>query len=179
MREREQPNHALPVEIYDVIRKSIHRVPAGWDIIRHARDDLADLWPTGNAIQRGIDGFNKLETKSIPLAVVLNSSVFEFGRSFGFRTERSIHRSVSRRTTRARTSSHGSPADSPLMTRRARRSISRAHAASTCAGSWASVSSRLASNSAAMSARSGVGRLRASRKSSCARDVTGPLYIGL
>src|SRR5262245_33953806 len=122
MREREQPNHAFPVEIYDVIGKSIHRVPPRGNIIRYARHDSSDLWPTSYTIQRGIDGLNKLETKPRPLAVIPIGSVFQLGRSFDLRTERSVHRSVNRRTTRARTSSHGSPADSPLMTRRARRS---------------------------------------------------------
>jgi hypothetical protein len=55
------------------------------------------------------------------------------GGGFRLRPEDRVHRSVSRFMTRARTSSQGSPADSPLMTRRARRSISLAHAVSTLA----------------------------------------------
>jgi hypothetical protein len=57
---------------------------------------------------------------------------------------------------RLRTSSQGSPADSSDSTRRARRSISAAQAASTSAG-FSTDSSRLASSSRATSARSSGG----------------------
>jgi hypothetical protein len=75
-----------------------------------------------------------------------------------------------------RTSSQGTPADSPAITRRARRSISPAHAASTSARFSVSASSRLARSSAATSARSAIGNVRASRRSSFAREVMWPFY---
>src|SRR5439155_6775375 len=103
-------------------------------------------------VVRGIDGLEEFLTESCSLALVPEGGVFKFVGSFGFGTEFD-HRSANRRATRARTSSHGSPDDSPDMTRRARRSISRAHAVSMASRSIVGGSSRLASSSAAMSAR--------------------------
>ncbi len=76
----------------------------------------------------------------------------------------SCHYFAKRPLSRCFTSCHGSPADSPVRTRRARRSISAAHAFSTAVGSSSGSSSRLASSSAATSARSLCGSLRASSK---------------
>ena len=126
------------------------------------------------AIERDIDGFEEFGTEPGSLVVVPDGRCLKFSGGFRLDSEGAGHRSANRRATRARTSSHGSPADSPAITRLARRSISRAHAASIAAGSIVVGSSRLARSSAATSARSSVGKAKASRRSSCARDVMWP-----
>ena len=93
-----------------------------------------------------------------------------------FKLNAGIHRVRSSASARRRTSSQGTPADSPAITRRARRSISAAHAASTSAGFSVSASSRLARSSAATSARSATGKAKASRRTSCAREFMKPFY---
>src|SRR5450759_2109913 len=62
------------------------------------------------------------------------------------------------------------------MTRLARLSISLAHAACTALASIVEGSSRLASSSAATSARWSMGSVRASRSKSCARSVMASFY---
>ena len=84
-------------------------------------------------------------------------------------TNRRTHRFRNSASARRRTSSQGMPDDSPASTRRARRSISAAHAVSRSARSVRG-SSKLASSSAATSARSSTDHPRASRRNSCARE---------
>ncbi len=171
VRKRQNPNSTLPRQVHNVVGEALHRNFADGQFARQACDSATDLRPRRDLFQRGVNGLNELQAKSRALALVPKGGVFKFGGGFGFRAERTGHRSVNRWTTRARTSSHGSPTDSPFITRRARRSISCAHAASTSAAFSAGSSSRLASNSAATSARSLTGNVKASRRSSCARDV--------
>ena len=83
------------------------------------------------------------------------------------------HRSDRRRATRARTASQGSPDDCPDSTRRARRSISVAHASRVTGRSAAGDSPRLASNSAATSARCSGTSVRASSRIPRARPGSG------
>ena len=172
MRKGQQPNYAVPFQICDVVRKAGDRKPTCWYVPWDARNDSADLRPSCNLVKCIVDGLNEFNAETGALTVVPNGCVFEFSGRFGFRPEDPVHLSVNRCRMRARTSSHGSPVDSPFMTLRARRSISRAQAASTSAGLSGGASSRLASNSAATSARSSVGSVRASRKRACARVVT-------
>jgi hypothetical protein len=102
----------------------------------------------------------------------------EFESDLFLETNVRIHRRLrSSASACCRASDQGMPADSPAITRRARRSISDAQAASTSAGLSVSVASRLANSSAATSARSAIGNVRASRRSSWAREVMRLFYI--
>jgi hypothetical protein len=96
------------------------------------------------------------------LLVVHQSRVIELTLGFGFEPKLARRYLARRPSIRCFTSSQGVPGDSPARTLRARRSISAAHAFSSSCGSSVNSSSRLASNSAAMSARSRRGSLRAS-----------------
>ena len=100
------------------------RKPPSWDIVWHTWHDAANLGPPRDLLKRGINSLNELDTEADSSTVVPNGGIFEFGRGFGFGSESPAHLSVNRWRTRARMSSQGSPADSPLITRRARRSIS-------------------------------------------------------
>ena len=171
MRESQDPDEAFPLQVCDVIWEAVHGHTSSRHVVWNACDSSANLWPLDNSFQCGIDSLNELQAKTRALAFVPKRGVFEFSGSFGFRLEGANHGSANRRMTRARTSSHGSPTDSPVITRRARRSISRAQAASTSAGFVAGASSRLASSSAATSALSSTGSVNASRRRSCAREV--------
>jgi len=174
MGERENPDGVRHFQIRDAVRKPRDGHFASRYVSRHTGHTWCGMRPAGNAIERGIDGFEEFGTEPGPLLFVPQGGLFEFSGSFGLVSEGTVHLSANRRATRARTSSHGSPADSPAITRLARRSISRAHAASIAAGSIVVGSSRLARSSAATSARSSVGKAKASRRSSCARDVMWP-----
>ena len=70
MREGQNPNRALPFEIYDVIREAAHREPAGGYVVRYAWNASANLRPLGNAFQRGIHGLDKLKAKAKSLAAM-------------------------------------------------------------------------------------------------------------
>lgn len=135
-------------------------------VLRYERNRRSGVGKTPDEFESRIDGFQEFTAKSFTLSLVPCGSLGEFGRRFRFSPKR-LH-FLKLRVMRSRTSSQGSPADSPDRTRRARRSISIAQAASTSAG-FPAGSSRLANNSAAKSARSSGESVRASRSNSWAR----------
>ncbi len=126
----------------------------------------------------GVNGVEELQSEVLSAIFVPSTGQAIFGVRLVLKANVGIHRRRSSASARRRTSSQGTPMDSPAMTRRARRSISAAQAASTSAACSASASSRLARSSAATSARSSRGNARASRRSCCARDGVQPFYTG-
>ena len=124
MRKRENSDRLVPLQIHRVVWEPFHGYFAGRHVGWQAIDTTTDLRPFGDLRQGMVNPLDELQAKAWPLALIPEGGVFEFGGGFGFLTECGVHRSVNRWTTRARTSSHGSPTDSPLMTRRALRSIS-------------------------------------------------------
>ena len=123
-----------------------------------------------------IHGIEELEAEVLSAGFVPSTGEAILSVRLVFKLNAGIHRVRSSASARRRTSSQGTPADSPAITRRARRSISAAHAASTSAGFSVSASSRLARSSAATSARSATGKAKASRRTSCAREFMKPFY---
>ncbi len=176
MSERQDSDGVRRLQIRDVVREpGDRRFPGGY-VGGDTRNARSRAWPSANALERAVNGFEKLAAQSDSLPVVPNGRLFKLRGRFGFDSEGAVHWSANRWAMRRRTSSHGSPSDSPANTRLARRSISRAHAASTAAASLVGGWSRLARSSAATSARSSTGRARASRSSSCARLVMESFY---
>lgn len=176
MRDRQNSDRALPIQVGNVVRKPGERISPRRNVTRQSANRMTNLWPLTDSRERTIKGFDKLDAKAGTARLVPQCCRFELGRRLGFRQEHRRHRWFRRFRILARTSGHASPADSPLITRRARASISAAHSASTSAGSSAAASSKLASNSAATSARSSAGRVSASRSSAWARPVMGRFY---
>src|SRR3990172_8259181 len=143
MGERENPDGVRPFQIRDVVRRPRGGLLGSRYVSRHTGHTWCGMRPAGNAIERGIDGFEEFGTEPGSPAVVPDGRCLKFSGGFRLDSEGAGHRSANRRATRARTSSHGSPSDSPVVTRRARLSISRAHAASTAAESIVPGSSSL------------------------------------
>ena len=75
MHEGQEPDHAFPLQVNNVIRKSLDRKPPRWDIAWHAGHDAANLGPPYDLLKRGIDGFNELDTKTGSPTVVPNRSI--------------------------------------------------------------------------------------------------------
>ena len=75
MREGQEPDHAFPLQVNNVIGKSLDRKPPRWDIARDAGYDAANLGPPCNLLKRSIDGFNELDTKTGSPTVVPNRSI--------------------------------------------------------------------------------------------------------
>ena len=170
VRESKDAYHVVGrFEIDNVEGKPLHRHTTNSQFGGQVWHRTSGARRASNELQGGGDGVEKLFAHAPPLFFVPEGCFGEFRRSFGFGPKPRSHRFVKRRAIRSRTSSHGSPADSPARTRRARRSISLAQAACTAAGSSTVESSRLANSSAATSARSSTGSVRASRRSVCAR----------
>lgn len=163
-------------EVDHVVRKPRHGTTADCQIRWHSRNQGARSWHGQDLIDGGVNSVEELDAQVLPplLVPAAGKAVFRIG--LVLESNAWIHRRRSSASARRRTSSHGIPVVSPASTRRARRSISAAHAASTSAGCSACASSRLAKSWAATSARSFKGNASASRKSSCARDDMPPFY---
>jgi hypothetical protein len=153
-----------------------HRTAPNGQVSRDAWNQGAGLRHLDDLINCGIDRIEELDAQVLPSLFIPPTSKAVLGVSFVLKTNERIHLRRSSASARRRTSSHGTPVVSPAITRRARRSISAAHAASTSAGSSVAASSRLARSWAATSARSSKGNASASRRSSCARGDMGPFY---
>ena len=166
-------------EIDDVVREASDRHGSHWQVGRHARHRGSGTRQVEDPIDGFIHSIEELEAEVLSPGFVPSTGKAVLDIRLVFKLNARIHRFRSSASARRRTSSHGTPADSPAITLRARLSISAAHAASTSAGFSVSASSRLARSSAATSARSATGNVRASRRSSCARDVTNPFRLGL
>jgi len=169
--ECENSNRVWSLEIDDVVWETPHRRSTGRELLRNVWNGLPRSRPRRDESQRFINRLKKITTEVNSLFFVPVGCLIELNGGFGFDAEPKTHRCLRRRSTRSRTSSHGSPVDSPERTRRARLSISFAQAISTSARSSGGSSSRLASNSAATSARSSTGNVIASRNTACARSV--------
>ncbi len=173
MGDCEDPDGIREFKIHNVVGKPIDWDAADGEILWDIGNGCASLGPTGNVIERAIHGSQKRDAESVALALIPKASVFEFGGGLKLRAKREAHRCARRRATRWRTSAQGSPSEFPASTRRARVSISRAHAAWALAASAGAASSRLTSSSAITSARSSCGKVSASRRTCCARVVMG------
>jgi hypothetical protein len=171
VRKRKDPNRTGHFEVHDVVREPPHGRATDRQVVGHVWNWSSHMRPAGDERERVIDGFQELAAEAEALLLVPCGRLLEFGGGFALGAERKDHLGVRRRAARSRTSSQGSPEDSPARARRARLSISFAQAACTVARSSVVESSRLASNSAATSARSSGGNVSASRSSACARSV--------
>ena len=140
--EGQNPNRTIANEIYDMIGKSLHRCTPRRQVSRDKGNRSASLGKPADSIE-GHCNF------------LVGLGLYEQGGRHYFPKRPSI---------RCLTCPQGAPADSPASTRRARRSISMAQALSTSSRLSAGSSSRLASSSAATSARSVWGSFRASCK---------------
>lgn len=159
-----------------MVRKSWYCAASNLCIHWYPRHERARLRHRHNSIDGCVNGIEELDAQALPALFVPSAGEPVLGVGFVLKTNARIHRRRNSDSARRRTSTQGIPAVSPAITRRARRSISAAHAASTSAGSSAAASSRLARSSAARSARSLTGRAIASRRSSCARGDMKPFY---
>jgi len=160
-------------EIDDVIGKSFYRDSAYRQIGGSVGHGCASLRQPHNPVEGGICG-EKLCSKAGFTLLVPANGVWEFPDGLVFRTKWFAHRFRRSRPSRVRTSSRGVPEDSPASTLRARLSISTAHAAST--SPLSADSSRLASSSAAISARLSGDSFMAS-SSSCFTSVVMPSIL--
>ena len=166
------------LEIDDVIRKASYGAASNWQVCRQTSDRRAGMWHPPDLINGRVNGVQELDAQVLSPTLVPSAREAVLGVRLVVKANARIHRRRSSASARRRTSSHGTPADSSARARRARRSISVAHAASTSAGRSAAASSRLAKSSAATSARSFRGNDKASRSKSCARDGMPPFYTG-
>ena len=163
-------------EIDDVIGEPHHAHSSDLQVGGHTRHRRAGAREIKNLADGRIHGVEELEAEVYSTTFVPTTGGAILNVRFVFKANAWIHRFGSSASARRRTSSQGTPTDSPAITRRARRSISAAHAASTSARFSVSAASRLASNSAATSARSAIGNARASRRTACTREVMRPFY---
>ena len=176
VRDRENANARRRLEVDDVVRKTRYGAASNRHVRRQSRNPRASLRHRHDLINGGVNRVKELKSEVLSTIFVPSACQAIFGVRLVLKSNVGIHRRRSSASARRRTSSQGMPADSPAMTRRARRSISAAQAASTSAGCSALASSRLAKSSAATSARSSRGSARASCRSRCARDDMGPFY---
>ena len=170
MRDRKNADRRCGFQVNDVVGKALDGRASDEQIRWESPHRRSSLWQLHDVIDRRVDGVEKLEAESRSPVLIPSSSrtVLSFG--FVFESNAWVHDLRRSASARRLTSSQGMPDESPASTRRARLSISEAQAASTSASS-VSVPSRLASNSAATSARSSMGNAKASRRSACARSV--------
>ena len=174
VRDSQDANRTLRQEIHDAIGKPSDRNGANGEADGYTRYGRAGSRKANREIDRCVDGVEELGAEARPLLLVPTACAPILGVGLGLESDPGAHGRRRSASARRRTSSQGTPCDSPAKTRRARRSISSAQAASTAAGSE-SGSSRLASNSAATSARSLGGQVKASRRSTCTLEVISPL----
>ncbi len=137
-------------------RRSPHR-QVWW----HFWDRCSSSREAANLLQRGVHRSKESSPQPGPTIFVPSGGLFELFRGFVLRPKRLRHRFVRFASARRRKSFQGVPLDSPLMTLRARRSISAAQAASTSALS-SGPASRLSRSSTATLARSSGANFRAS-----------------
>lgn len=161
-------------EVEDVIGEALHCKPAHRQFCWKAWHPFPSSRQIGDLADCGIDGVEELQAKADPAVLVPTAGIAVLSIGLVFESNEGVHRLRNSASARRRTSSQAIPGDSPAITRRARRSISAAHAASTSATSSVPESSKLANSSAATSARSSTGSDNASRRSSCALEVMWP-----
>jgi len=70
VREGQQPNYVLPLQVNDLIRKSIDWELSGRNVLRDAHNTSADLRPASDLLQGTIDGLDKLNAQACSLGVV-------------------------------------------------------------------------------------------------------------
>ena len=144
MSDGQNPERGCRLKVDDVVWEARHGAPAhgqrNWD----SRYQAPGAGHLHNLIDRGIDGIEELDAQVLPALLRPAAAKPVSGIRFVLEPNARIHPRRSSASARRRTSSHGTPAVSPAITRRARRSISSAQAASTSAQSAAAASSRLA-----------------------------------
>ena len=155
-------------------RDAPHGQVAGYSWYRGAGSREVD-----DALDSGINLIEELDSEACLLVIVPATSLTVFGVGLVLEADGRVHGLRRAASARARTSAQGTPCPSPVITRRARLSISAAHAASTSAGFSAASPSRLARSSAATLARSSTGRVNASRRRPCALEVIQAFYAPL
>jgi len=176
VRNGQYSDEVVHFEIHDVVRETGNRHSSHWQIGRHARDEESGTRQLEDSVDGFIHRIEELEAEMLSPGFVPSTGEAILNIRLVFKLNAGIQRFRSSASARRRTSSQGTPADSPAITLRARLSISAVHAASTSARFSVSASSRLARSSAATSARSATGNVRASRRSSCAREDMRPFY---
>ena len=163
-------------EIDNVIREARHRTSTNREVGAHPRHERSSCRQSKDVIYGGVYGVKELDPEVLAAFFVVSTREAILGSGLLFKPYAPTHRRRNSSSARRRTSFQGVPADSVARTRRALRSISAAHAASTSSGCSRAASSRLASNSAATSARSSSGSVSASCNSLAAREVTQSSY---
>ena len=123
----------------------------------------ASVWEPSDPLESNGDAIEEPLPKAGPF-LIFEGCFLQLLIGLRLDNQGSRHYFARRPSIRCFTSSQGTPSDSPARTRRARRSISAAQAPSTSSSLSAGCSSRLASSSAATSARSVWGSFRASCK---------------
>ena len=174
MRDGENSDRGGRFEIDDVIGEALHRNSSDRQRGSQPGHPGACAREFDDPMNRGVNLVEEFNPKVRATAFIPSTGVTVLRVRLVLKANARGHRLRNSASARLRTSSQGMPSDSPAMTRRARLSISAAHAASTSALSSAPASSRLARSSAATSARSSIGNVRASRRRSCAREVIWP-----
>lgn len=177
MRNGEHADCRVSFQVDDVVGKTLHRNSSDGQVSGHSGDWRAGTRKGDGLADSGVHRIEELKAESRSTPFIPPTGVAVFRVSLILESNAGVHRFCNSASARRRTSSHGVPDDSPAITRRARFSISSAHAASTSAMSSVGASSRLARSSAATSARWLIGRVSASRSSSCARSGMAPFYI--
>ena len=169
VRDSEDADGVLRFEIDHVVRETLYRSASYRKVWGHARHARAGSGKADDLAECRVDCIEEFCTESTPVLFIPSSGGAVLGVGLVLETNRRTHRFRNSASARRRTSSQGMPDDSPASTRRARLSISAAHAVSRSARSVRG-SSKLESSSAATSARSSTDHPRASRRNSCARE---------
>ena len=129
MCDRENPDLRCGFERDYAVRKTRHRTPTNRQAERNSRNQAARPGHLHNLINRGVNGIEELDAQVLPTLFVRPAGEAILGVRFVLKPNARIHLRRSSASARRRTSSQGIPADSPVITRRARRSISSAQAA--------------------------------------------------
>jgi hypothetical protein len=152
-------------EVDQMVREPFDRRSTHGQVWWDSWDRCSSFRESTNLLQRDVYGSKESLSQPRPTILIPPGGVFELFRGFVLRPKRLLHRFVRFASARRRTSFQGVPLDSPLITFRARRSISAAQAASTSAPS-SGPASRLSRSSAATLARSSGANFRASSSTS-------------
>ena len=131
--DRKNADVRFNFQIDDVIGEAFDGRTSDGQIRREVRHRRSSVWQSRDVIDRRVDGVEELETEAHSPLFIPSSSRLVF--SFGLVLESNSWVHDLRRSASARrlTSSQGVPEESPARTRRARRSISEAQAASSSA----------------------------------------------
>ncbi len=92
MRDPQNSDCALPIQVGNVVRESRERMSARWNVTRQSANRMTNLRPPTDVGEHTVKGFDKLNAKSGATGLVPQRRRFEFGRRLWFRQEHRRHR---------------------------------------------------------------------------------------